>query len=88
MTDDDGLFSYVPLSYFKKKGNVWYAELLRNMNTYPDQTNIVVSMLIDGKSITGEFCEFQIVSNPNISQQYSELNNILVRFIGSEKSEK
>lgn len=86
ITDDKGSFSYLTLNHFVKRGNVWYSELLRNMNTYPDPSNPVVSMLQDGKSINGEYCEFQLVADPERREEYSELNNILVRFIGSEKS--
>lgn len=87
-TDDNGSFSYLTLSHFVKRGNVWYSEFLRNMNTYPDPSNPVVSMLQDGKSINGNYCELQLVPDPLHSEEYSEINNVLVRFIGSEKSEK
>lgn len=86
-TDEPRVFSYIPLRYFIKRGNVYYAELLRDMNTYPDPSNPVVSMLVDGKSLNGEYAEFQVVADPAESEKYSEVNNILVRFIGSEKSE-
>ena len=87
-TDSPMAFSYIPLAFFVKRGNVWYAEILRDMNTYPNQSNPVVSMLQDGKSMTGNYAKFRIVSDPLSSDKYSEVNNVLVRLIGSEKSEK
>lgn len=87
-TENPTLFSYVPLAYFVKKGEVFYAELLRNMNTYPDANNPVESMLMDGKSLTGAVAEFRLVADPSRSGEYSEIDNILIRLIGSEKSNK
>ncbi len=85
-TDDPGLISYLTLAGFEKRGNVWYRELLRNMNTYPDPNKPVVSMLQDGKGVYGNFMEIQLVSDPQRRNDYSEINNILVRFIGEDPS--
>lgn len=87
-TDDPGLFSYVPLNYFRKKGQVYYSRLLRNMNTYPDPGHSRVSMLVDGNSITGNYAEFTFVADTNRQEDYSQVNNILIGLIGSEKSDK
>jgi hypothetical protein len=87
-TDDPGLFSYVPLSYFIKRGNVFYSMLLRNMNTYPDVNRPVTSMLVDGKSITGNYAEFTLVADTNRQEDAAEIDHILVGLIGSEKSDR
>lgn len=88
-TDDVNSFSYVPLAYWNKREGIWYSALQRNMNSYPVNTNNpVTSMLADGKRIFGTFMMVRLVRDPNQRNGYNELNNIWVRFTGSEMSEK
>jgi hypothetical protein len=88
-TDDVNSFSYVPLAYWTKKEGIWYSELLANMNTYPiNVEDPVTSMLADGKRVFGTFMMMRFVRDPNQRTGYNELNNIWVRFTGSEMSEK
>jgi hypothetical protein len=89
-TDDVNSFSYLPMAYWKRREGIWYSELQRNMNTYPVNIddNKVVSMLADGKRIFGTFMLARFVRDPNQRSGYNELNNIWVRFAGSEPSER
>lgn len=89
-TDAVNSLSYIPPAYWKRKGNVWYAEILRNMNTYPpaDVKEAYRKMLMDGKSVRGLFMNFRLVGDPERLDEYSELNNIWTRIIGSEQSQK
>jgi hypothetical protein len=88
-TDDVNSFSYVPLAYWQKREGIWYTELQRNMNTYPTsiKNDQVLSMLVDGKRIFGTFVMLRFVRDPNQRNGYNELNNIWMRFTGSERSE-
>lgn len=78
-TSERNSFSYVPLSFFKKQGRKWKATLLRDMNSYPIDSQPYRVMLHDGKRISGGFLRLRLVAHPGRSAEYSELNNIVVR---------
>ncbi|MFX1709066.1 carboxypeptidase-like regulatory domain-containing protein [Chitinophaga sp. CC14] len=88
ITNERNSFSYIPQAYWKRKEGVWYSELQRDMNSYPDPNKPVVSMLADGKRIFGTYALVRLVRNTNSREVYNELSNIWMRFSFSERSEK
>lgn len=83
-TSEHNCFSYLPLSYFKKKMNVWYAELLRDMNSYNVQDGYLYrTMLIDGKTLFGDWARMRFVGDPRKTDAYSELKGLDVQVTGS-----
>lgn len=83
-------FSYIPEAFWKKKENIWYAEFLRDMNSFPSTLpqDAFRKMLIDGKRLFGTFFDITIVGDLLKLDEYCELNNIIIRAIGSEQSDK
>lgn len=89
-TEEANSFSYVPPAYLKRKENVWYAELLRDMNSYPSllPKDAFRIMLFDGKRLFGHWLRLRLVRDLTQLNQYNEFNGVSVRLIGSEKSNK
>lgn len=88
VTDNPRMFSYIPLFYWNKKFNIWFATILGDGNTYPDPNHMVPSQLIDGQRINGFYARVRIVKGPETLDQYFELDKIAVRICGSEKTDK
>lgn len=89
-TNEQNSLSYIPPAYMKKKGNIWYSEILADMNSYPnpDPTFAYRAMLIDGKAIRGKFVRCRLVSDPERNGEYAEVNGFMIRTMASEKSGK
>jgi len=87
-TEEPNSFSYVPQPYFKKKENIQYAELLRDMSSYFDPNKYQVSMLLDGKRLFGRYALVRLVAAPTNQSAYFELSRIWILFSGSELSMK
>lgn len=89
-TNEVNCFSYVPSAYMKKKENIWYSKVLRDMNSYPSADPVYAyrRMLIDGKRLFGTFFDITIVADPEKLDEYCEVDNVLLRAIGSELSDK
>lgn len=64
-------FSYIPANLWKQKEKMFYAEVLRNMMSYPpvNSEEIFRSMLFDGKRIFGNYMVCRFV------QKYEDLGN-------------
>lgn len=88
ITDNPRTFSYIPLFYWNKKFNIWFATMLGDGNTYPDPNHKVPSQLIDGHRITAFYARIRFVKGPETLDQYFELDKIAVRICGSEKTDK
>lgn len=88
ITSNPRTFSYVPLFYWNKKFNVWFATLLGDGNTYPDPEHPVPSQLIDGQRLTGFFARIRFVKGAGTLNQYFELDKIAIRVCSSEKTDK
>lgn len=71
-------FSYLSANQFKKKEDMWYAAILRNMNAYPsnDPQDLFRSMLFDGYRMFGRYLVFRMVGSFTGLEEYTELNNI------------
>lgn len=87
-TDNKKAFSYIPLVYFERVYNVWYAALRCDFNTYPDSEHPVPSQLIDGKLINGLYFRLRFVINPQNTNNYFEFDNVALRVSAVEKSDK
>jgi hypothetical protein len=87
-TNEPNSYSYIPNPYFKKKENIHYAEILRDMSSYFDPNKQQVSMLVDGKRIFGQYAVIRLIPNGTNESSYFELNKIWVLFSGSELSMK
>lgn len=87
-TEEDKSFSYIPPSYFKKKENMQYAPLLRDMSTYFDPNKYQKSMLVDGKRVFGRYALVRLVATEGNESEYFELNRIWLLVSGSELSMK
>lgn len=85
-TDEKNSNSYIPFVYFKRKENVYFAEILRDASSYVDNTykTIWTSTLIDGKRVFGKWMRFRVVSTPDGLDQYDEIDTIDVQLINSE----
>ncbi len=88
ITEEENSFSYVPQSYFVKKENIQYSEMLCDMSSYFDPNIYKVSMLVDGKRIFGRYALIRFVLNSENQDKYFELSKILVLVSGSELSMK
>jgi hypothetical protein len=76
-------YSYVPLNFVKNKEGLYFSEVLRNMNSYPnpnDKDNAFRSMLIDGGKIAGLWFFVRFVFDAKSLGKYAELNNIYYKF--------
>jgi hypothetical protein len=87
-TNEPNSYSYIPLGMWEKKEGVYYATILRDMNSYDIDDKPFRSKLYDGKRVFGNFVFMRFVRDTNKRTAYSELNNIWTRIIGSELSEK
>lgn len=87
-TNEKNSYSYLPLAMWKKKENIYYSEILRDMNSFDIDNTTFRSKLYDGKRMFGTFMRIRLVRDTNNRTGYNELNNIWVRIIGSELSEK
>jgi len=91
-SEEEGSFSYIPKSYFKKKENQYYAPVLRNASSYPAPNmvgdNLYRSTLTDsaGKRVFGRYFICRMVAN--IGGQYSELHSIYYNYTASESIKK
>jgi hypothetical protein len=88
ITNEKNSFSYIPSMYFKKKENIQYAEILRDMSSYYDPNKKQVSMLLGGKRMFGKYALIRLIPTEENEDKYFELNQILVLFSGSELSMK
>lgn len=71
-------FSYLSTNKFGNKEQLFYAAILRNMNSYPnpDPEQLFRSMLQDGYRMVGQYLVFRLVGDPTKLNQYNELTNI------------
>lgn len=85
-----GSFSFIPLNFFKKKENVFYAPLLRNMVSYPpiEPELLFESMLFDGKRICSRYVVIRLVGDPNNLNGYFQLSNIFYDMVQSGNNKK
>jgi hypothetical protein len=88
ITNNPRMFSYIPLAYWKRKFNIWFATILGDGNTYPDPNHPVPSQLIDGNKVNGFWARIRFVKAPNTLSNYFELEKVAVRVCGSEKTDK
>lgn len=87
ITNNPKLISYIPISQFKRKKNIWYGSVLRDMASYPDTFHPVKSMLLDGGAkISGEFCVVRFVRDLSQMDIYNEVDGFFMQFIGLEKT--
>jgi len=73
------LFSYIPLNYVDYREGLYFAQVLRNANSYPDINDPNyndTSMLIDGNKVSGLWFFIRFVLDLKSKGQYFELNNI------------
>jgi hypothetical protein len=89
LTDIPNADSIIPPIKVKQEANVWHSEVLRNINT--------IGGLYKGKVMRGFFARIRFVrdnsTNDNVSvpndtkrKMYSELDNILIKFVKSKRS--
>jgi hypothetical protein len=90
ITNEQNSFSYIPVKYFKKKENMLYAELLRDMNSFPTVEDVANGrvMLFDGKRMFGQFARIRFVVYDDSLGNYFEVNAFNVRSTDSERSFK
>lgn len=87
-TEEPLSYSYTPQPYFKKKENIQYAELLRDMSSYFDPNKYQVSMLIDGKRLFGRAAVIRLTTTEDNATKFFKLARIWVLLSGSELSMK
>lgn len=87
VTTNPNTLSYIPKAHFKRKKNIWYGPLLRDMASYPDAQHPVPSQLLDGGGkISGEYCKVRFVRDLERMNEYSEVDGFYMQYIGLEKS--
>ena len=87
-TEEKNSFSYIPQSGFKRKENMQYACVLRDMSSYFDPNKYQVSMLFDGKRLFGRYMRARLALTEENEDKYFELNRIWALVSGSELSMK
>lgn len=88
LTSEKNAISYVPQNYWQRKENTWYAEILRDMNSYFDANYMQNSTLIEGKRMFGKYALIRFVMAEDRQATYFELNKLWCLLFGSELSEK
>lgn len=87
-TEEKNSFSYIPQSGFKRKENMQYACVLRDMSSYFDSNKYQESMLFDGKRLFGRYALIRFALTEENEDKYFELNRIWALVSGSELSMK
>ena len=87
-TEEKNSFSYIPQSAFKRKENMQYAPVFRDMSSYFDPNKYQVSMLFDGKRMFGRYALVRLIAIEGNENKYFELNRVWVLVSGSELSKK
>jgi len=89
-TNFNNSFTYLSANQFKKKEGMFYAAILRNMNSYPsnDPADLFRSMIVDGYRIFGRYLVFRMVGNFLTANKYNELNNIYILEAASGNNKK
>lgn len=88
--EENNSYSYVPVNYFKKKEDNFYAEFLRDMTTYfaPTEDNSFRSTLICGKRIFGGYFFVRFVGNPAFKNKYRQVNQLYYEATDSPSNKK
>lgn len=83
-------FTYLSANQFKKKEGQWYAAILRNMSSYPDndQNQLFQSMLFSGYRINGRYLVFRMVGKFDTLNKYNQINNIYILEAASGNNKK
>lgn len=89
-TDFINSFSYIPLNYFDEIDGKFYAEFLRNMNTYPptDPKELFRSMIFDGMQVTGRYCIMRLIFDIQKLGLYTQLAGIDYSFEMASSNKK
>lgn len=89
-TNQYNSYSTIPLNYMKRKENVYYSEVLRDFNSYPDPDpqQLFRSMIQDGKRVAGLFFACRLIGDPNNPNSYREVKNIFYKFTQSGNVQK
>lgn len=87
-TNQSNSFSFVPQNLFTKKESIFYAALMRDMNSYfePIPENKFRSTLLDGKRIFNQYLLLRLVSNSDDS--FFELKTIYNLITDSTNNKK
>jgi hypothetical protein len=90
VTPEPFSYSYIPVKYFKKKENIQYASVLRDMSSYPSDEDLRLnrSMLLDGKRMFGQFGRFRFLVYIDDADKYFEVGAFNIRNTFSEKTGK
>lgn len=77
-SNDNNVYSYIPINYFIKKNTMYYAPVLRNMNTYPtlDKSQAFRCFLMDGKHIFGRYFVVRFIPDEDKIGEYFEINKL------------
>lgn len=83
-------YSYLSSNKFKKKETMFYAAILRNMNSYPSNNPIDLfrSMLADGYRNIGRYIVIRMIGDFSTLNQYKQLNNIYLLSTNSGANKK
>lgn len=89
-SNDNNGYSYTPLNYFEKKNTMFYAPVLRNMNTYPplDKNEAFRSFLMDGKHVFGRYFIVRLVPDKNKIGEYFEINKLYYKLMPIGNNQK
>src|SRR5882762_2836180 len=87
-SDEPFSFSYLGSNYFKRKENLYYSQVLRNMVSYPNPKPELLfqSTLLDGKRVFGTFFICRFVGTGG--DQYFQLVDLFYLFTFSQPIKK
>jgi hypothetical protein len=88
ITNQPNVDSVIPIAYFEKRHTAWYAPILCDKNTIDNYEHTIVSMLVDGKRIFGNFVRLRFIRDKKKRTKYNEISNFHVKFATIEQTAK
>jgi hypothetical protein len=88
ITNQPNVSSEIPIAYFEKRHTAWYAPILCDKNTIDNYEHTIVSMLVDGKRIFGNFVRLRFIRDKKKRTKYNEVSNFHVKFASIEQTAK
>jgi hypothetical protein len=88
MTEEVNSLSYLPMAWWVRRENIFYATLQRDMASYYDPNFMHVSMYFEGKRIFGKFAFIRYVPTMDNANKYFAINHFWTLVTGSELSMK
>lgn len=88
--NEEDSFSYLPSNYIKKKENVYYGSLLRDMTSYlrNNEDEGFRSTLQDGKRMFGRYCIVRFTGIANKLNEYFQLSGLFYQLTDSSSNKK